>query len=64
MRLDQRHQALVDLARQHHLHDVGGFRVGHAQAVDEFALFAQLLKHFGDLRPAAVHQHDLDADLA
>ena len=57
-------KALVDLARKHHLHDFGGFRVRHAQAAHKFALLAHALEHLGNFRPAAVHQHDLDADQA
>ena len=41
--LDIAHQALAHLAGQHHLHDVGGFAVGHAQAVDKLGLLAQAL---------------------
>ena len=59
--LDVAHEALAHLAGQHHLHDVGGLAVGHAQAVDEFGLLSEAFEKVGDLRAAAVHQHDLHA---
>ena len=36
--------------------------IRHAHAVDERAFLAHFAEHIGDLRPAAVHQHDLHAD--
>ena len=62
MLLEQLHQALVDLAREHHLHDVDGLFVGDAHAVFKFALLADGFEHGVDLGTAAVHQHDVDAD--
>ena len=40
---------------------VHGLGVGTAQAVHEAGLLAQLLQHGGDLRPAAVDHHHMDA---
>ena len=36
--------------------------IGVAQTVDKLALLADLSQHFIDLRAAAVHDNDLDAD--
>ena len=55
-------QILVDLAAQHHLHNVHGLTVGIAQTVDEFAFLADPGQHVIDLRTAAMHDNDLDAD--
>lgn len=62
LKLNQIHERLVDLARQHHERHADGFLVRHAHAVDERAFLAHFAEHIGDLRPAAVHQHDLHAD--
>ena len=60
--LEQLHQILIDLARENHLHDIHGLLVGIAQTVDKAAFLARLFQHGADLRPAAVHQHNVDAD--
>ena len=60
--MDEVDQPLVHLARQHHLHDVGGLGVGDAKSVHELRLLAELAEHLGDLGPAAVHEDDLDPD--
>jgi hypothetical protein len=60
---DERHDVLVDGAREHHLDDLHGGVVGDAQPVDEARLHPGLLEHRGDLRPAAVHHHHVDADV-
>ena len=59
---DEVHQALVDLACEHHLNDVGGLFICDAQPVDELALFADFLKSIRYLGAAAVNQNDLYAD--
>ena len=59
---EQVDQRLVDLSGQHHLDDIHGFLIGDAQAVHENRGLAQFLHQIGNLRPAAVHQHDFDAD--
>ena len=55
--------ALVDGPGQHHLDDLDGLGVGHAQAVDELALDLEAIEHPADLRAAAVHHDRVDADL-
>ena len=62
LHLQQVDQGLVDLAGQHHLHDIHGFLVRHAQAVHEDRLLAQTIHQIIDFRPAAVHKHDMNAD--
>ena len=62
LHLQQVDQGLVDLAGQNHLDDIHGFPVGDAEATHEFRLFAEPVHEIVDLRPAAVHQHDPDAD--
>lgn len=62
--LQKAHKALAELARQHHLHDVGGFLVGHPQTIHKLALLADPLEHLADFRPAAMYQHHLHADQA
>ena len=54
---------LVDRAGQHHFDDFDRRLVGHAQAVGEFRLDAQLGQHGADLRAAAVDHHRIDAGL-
>jgi hypothetical protein len=60
---DERHDVLVDGAREHHLDDAHGGVVGHPQAVDEARRDVGLLEHRANLRPAAVHDHDVDPDV-
>ena len=60
--LDEVDEALVDLARQHHLRRLDRLAVGDAQAADKLRLLAEAGEQLGDLRAAAVHQHDLHAD--
>ena len=61
--VDRRHQLLVDGAREHHLDHVHRLAVSHPQPVDKAALQAEALKHLADLRPAAMHDDRVDADL-
>ena len=60
--LDEVDERFIDLARQHHPHDLHGFFVGIAQSVDKYRFLAHLFEHFGNFGPAPVHQHDFDAD--
>ena len=60
--LQQVDQGLVDLAGQHHLHDIHSLAVGDAQAVDELRLLAQALHDIVDIGAAAVDQYDAHAD--
>ena len=61
--VDQQHDVLVDLADEHHLRDLDGLRVGHAQAVDELHRQVEPLHVAGDLRAAAVDDHRVHADV-
>ena len=56
-----RDQPLVHLPGQNHQRHVAGFRVGHAQAVDEFALLSERLQHLRQLRAAAMNHGHLMA---
>ena len=56
------HQTLVDLSGENHLHNVHGFVIGVAHAIDEFALLADLVEHGVDFRTAAVNQHGVDTN--
>ena len=58
----QRDQVLVHFSAQDHLHDIHRLIIGAAQTVDKLALLADLVEHLADLRPAAMDEHDLDAD--
>ena len=58
----QLHKALVYLARQHHLHNVNCFLVGHAHTVFKAAFLADGVEHRVDFGTAAVHQHHIDAN--
>ena len=60
--LQQVDKVLVRLSGQHHLHDAQRFGVHVAQPADKPALFADGAQRLVDLRPAAVHQHNADAD--
>ena len=55
-------QVLIDLAAQDHLDNIHRLLVRIAQAVDKFALLADLIEHVVDLRPAAVDDDSIDAD--
>ena len=58
---DLRGDVLVELAGQHHLHDLHRRVVGDAQAVVEAAAHADAPQHGVDLRPAAVYENGVDA---
>ena len=60
---DLRGDVFVQLAGQHHLHDLHRRVVGDAQAVVERALHAHAPQHGVDLRTAAVHEDRVDADI-
>ncbi len=60
--VDQVDDFLVHLAAEHHLDDFHGFRIGDAHALDELALLADAGEQVLDLRPAAVHDDDVEAD--
>ena len=62
-RLMQQHDVLVDLADQHHLRDLDGLRVGHAQPVDELDRQVEAPHVAGDVRAAAVHDHRVHPDV-
>ncbi len=55
------HQLLVDLAHQHHAHDVHRGFARDAQAVDEFDGKAETLHHLADRRAAAMHDDGIHA---
>ena len=54
---------LVDRAGEHHLDDLDGGFVGHAQAGLELGLDAELVEHAPDLRPAAMDDDRLQPRL-
>ena len=56
------HEVLVDLAREHLLHDVHRLLVGVTHTVDKLAFLADLFQHPANLWTAAVHEHDVDTD--
>mmetsp|Transcript_6998 Transcript_6998/g.20438 ORF Transcript_6998/g.20438 Transcript_6998/m.20438 type:complete len:324 (+) Transcript_6998:362-1333(+) len=58
--LDGAHDALVDGPGQHHLRHLHGGLVRHAQTLHELGLDVQLGEHVLDLRPAAVHDDNVD----
>ncbi len=62
-RVDRRDDLLVDRAGQHHLDDLDGCRIGHAQAALELALDGKPVEQPADLRAAAMHDDRLDAGL-
>ncbi len=53
--VDGRHDLAIDLANEHHAHDVERFCVGNAQPVDKRRLLANAREHLADLGAAAVH---------
>ena len=57
------HDLLVDLADEHHLHDLDGALVRDAQAADELDRQAQALHVGADLGPAAVHDDRVEPDV-
>src|SRR5699024_669432 len=59
--LQELHEVFIDLARKDHLHNIDGLLVRHAHPTDKLALHADLFQHGADLRPAAMHQHHIDA---
>jgi len=61
--IDERDDLLVDRTGQHHLDDLDGSRIRHAQSALETGLDAEALQHVGNLRPAAVHHDRVDAGL-
>ena len=60
--VDQVDDVLVHLAAEHHLDDFHGFGIGDAHALDELALLADAGQQVLDLRAAAVHDDDVEAD--
>ena len=58
----RRDDLAVDLADQRHAHDVDGFGVGDAPAVDELGFLAEPAHEIADLRTAAVHDDRVHAD--
>ena len=61
--IDEADELLVDGAGQHHLDDLDAGGIGDAMAVGEFGLDAEPVQHFRDLRPAAMHDHGIEAGL-
>ena len=61
--VDQSGNILIDRAGQHHLDDLDHRLVGHPQPVHEARLYRQPLQHRVDLRPAAMHDDRVHADL-
>ena len=69
MLVQRAHDLAVDLAHEHHAHDVDGLGIGDPQAVDELRHLAQPLHQVADLRATAVdddrvhpdepHEHDV-----
>ena len=53
----------VDLAEQHHLRDLDRRRVGDPHALDERDLHPEPLHVLGDVGPAAVDDHRVQADV-
>ena len=59
--IDQAHDVLLHFAGQHPLHHFHGFFVGDAHALNELALFANLVQRRVDLRATAVDHHGIEA---
>ena len=53
----------IDLANQHHFDDIQRLLVRHPHAAHVAAGDAQLVEHLIDLRPAAVDDYRIDADV-
>mmetsp|Transcript_6952 Transcript_6952/g.17776 ORF Transcript_6952/g.17776 Transcript_6952/m.17776 type:complete len:215 (-) Transcript_6952:216-860(-) len=60
--VDERDDRFVNLPRQHRLDDLHGVVVRDTQAVVKPGLNADLVEPLVDLRPAAMDEHDADAD--
>ena len=58
--LQQIYKIFIDLTRKDHLGYVYRFLIGNSQTSDKLGLFADLGKHLGDLRSAAVNEDYLD----
>ena len=61
--VDQPDHLFVDLADQDHLDDRHGLGIGDAHAADEFGDDPVLLQGLVDLRPAAMDDHRIEADV-
>ncbi len=59
----ERDQLRVDQAVQDHADRVDGRSVGHATALNHAGLHAEFRRHVVELRAAAVHEHDADAEM-
>ena len=59
----RRHDVLVDLADEHHLGDLDRVGVAHAQAADELDRHVEPVHVGGDVRPAAVDDDRVQADV-
>ena len=60
---EPQHDVLVDLADEHHLRDLDGVGVRHAQAADELDRQVEPLHVARDLRPAAVDDDRVHPDV-
>jgi hypothetical protein len=54
---------LVDLAHQHHFHDIHGFGVSHPHALDVVRLDLHAREHLVDLGAAAMNDHRVYTDV-
>ena len=61
--VDRTDDLLVDRSGQHHLDDLDRRLVRHPKPAGKMQFDAELLQHRADLRPAAVHDHRIDAGL-
>ena len=52
----------IDVSAQNHFHDVHGFAVGHAHALNKFSFFADFFQHLIDLRAAAMNDNGMQTD--
>ena len=60
--VDQTDDVLLHLAGEHPFDDLHGLVIGHAHALNEAALLADLGQRLFDLRAAAMHHHRVHAD--
>src|SRR5579871_4852675 len=60
--VDTRHDLAVDLPDERHAHDVDGFGVGDATAVDKLRFFPEPSHEVADLRSAAVYDDRIHPD--